>query len=133
MGFWSFLILVVLILAGAWFYRRLQDLEKDLRREMEADAAAGRTEKTVVGNGDVLPPNGSTVSPVDEPVAREPEDLAGRVSDLVAAEPGMRQTDFYNHMPDVPRKALQELLRNMEHEGGLRREKDRGSYKLYPA
>jgi len=134
MGFWSFLILVILILAGAWFYRRLQEIEKDLRHEMEADAVAtpANQGQQAVVEEDEGPPKGAAADSEDDAGEINPSDLTGRVSALVAAGPGIRQTEFYDHMPDISRKALQDLLRNMERDGLLRREKDRGSYKLYP-
>ncbi|ORJ59065.1 hypothetical protein [Geothermobacter hydrogeniphilus] len=125
MGFWLFLILVILILAGGWFYRRLLDIEQDIRREMaeEQVAAAER--------GEVAAAEEASEIRSQEPP--EEADVEQRIQDIVSAEPGLLQTDLYDRFAELPRRKLQQLLRSMEGDGRLRREKEKGSYRLYPS
>jgi len=124
MGFWLFLFLVVLILGGGWFYRRLLDIEKEIRTEMAEEEALAE------------PPQESP--PAEPELVQSPPPATGkmapqaRVLEFVAETPGLLQTELYGRMPEMSRRNLQQLLRRMEDEGLLRREKERGSYRLYP-
>ncbi|PNU20904.1 hypothetical protein C2E25_04760 [Geothermobacter hydrogeniphilus] len=125
MGFWLFLILVILILAGGWFYRRLLDIERDIRREMAEEQGA------VANRGEV-----PTLEEAPEIRSQEPPEMADverRIQDIVSAESGLLQTELYDRIADLPRRKLQQLLRSMEGEGRLRREKEKGRYRLYPS
>jgi len=125
MGFWLFLILVILILAGGWFYRRLLDIEQDIRREM-AEEQVANADRDEVPAAEETPENRSQEPP-------EVSDVEQRILDIVSAESGLLQTDLYDRFAGLPHRKLQQLLRSMEGDGRLRREKEKGSYRLYPS
>jgi len=125
MGFWLFLILVILILAGGWFYRRLLDIEQDIRREMAEEQVATADRDDVPAEEET--PENRSQEPAEAP------DVEQRILDIVSAESGLLQTDLYDRFAGLPRRKLQQLLRSMEGDGRLRREKEKGSYRLYPS
>lgn len=128
MGFWSFLILVVLILGGAWFCRRLLEVEKDIRREM--DAEKNSVEDTLEETEEAPIPQ----QPVQqESAGQELSGIESLITRHVSEFPGLLQPELYKKIPDVRPKALQAVLRKMDQKGLVRREKEQGSYRLYIA
>ncbi|PLX80948.1 MAG: hypothetical protein C0616_06990 [Desulfuromonas sp.] len=128
MGFWLFLLLLVVIGCGVYFCHRLKLIEEDIRRDLAADE-----------NNEEAPPQEET--PVDsgpaEPVEMEHREEASgpaeQILTLVQREPGIKQTELYGRIPDQPRKSLQEQLRKLADDGRLRRVKKGSSYQLFPA
>jgi len=71
------------------------------------------------------------VEPVKEAVVES--DLEGRLLQQIAAQPGLKQTELYSLFPGEDRRGLQAILLQLDKAGKLRREKDKGSYLVYPA
>ncbi len=135
MSFFGFLLLVVLILAGAWCYQWLRRVEEEIRSELGTGEAS--SDEDVTGNGSPEK-NGTTVGKKVEEgaagagdVAGDGNGLAGAVLAAVAAEPGVKQTALYGRFPGSSKKRLQDLLRRLEKEGRLTRERAGGTYRLY--
>jgi len=47
--------------------------------------------------------------------------------------PGVKQTELYDSFTDVTKKHLQQVLKEMDDSGKLKREKKGSSYLLYPS
>ena len=112
MGWIALLLLVGVVAAGYYGYRRLRQLEQEIRREI----AAAETE-TETGQDSGTP---------DEP----DQGLVERVQQQVRERAGLLQTELYELFPGEGRRALQELLRRLEREGTLVRTKEGGTYRL---
>lgn len=132
MGFWSFLLLVILILAGVMLYHRLQKIEREIRAELE-EKAEKAAEKAAYSPSDVRP-----LAPVQEPktpansVGVKPTKVEKLLLAAVKAQPGLMQTTLYKQIPGQSPKVLQELLRKMDQAGKIKREKAKGSYQVFP-
>ena len=62
------------------------------------------------------------------PLSRD-EALLKVINDL----PGLLQTELYELFPGEERKRLQGLLLRLDQQGAVRREKKKGSYRVFPA
>lgn len=74
-----------------------------------------------------------TAKPQKKEAVGEVAGLEDRLLQQVAAQPGMKQTEFYPLFPDEDRRVLQATLLSLDKAGKIRREKDKGTYLLYPA
>ena len=114
-------------------YRKLQEIERDLRQEIAKQAQSGSgAEKSSPSEP---PPAGPETS---QPQAAQPTvpaeevsaSLRMRILGRVKAQPGLLQTELYELLADVPRRRLQAELRAMDETGVLKRRRDGGSYRL---
>ena len=110
--------------AGYYGFRRLQRLERDIRHEV------GR-EGEVQGSGAVDPEDSRPKTARKPKVA--PPSLEEQITRRVTENPAILQTELYTVFPEENRRTLQEMLRKMEREGGLKRTKEGGTYRLFPA
>ena len=114
-------------------YRKLQEIERDLRQEIAEQAQGGSgTEKSSppepppAGQGTSQPRAAQPTVPAEE----VPVSLQMRILDRVKVQPGLLQTELYELLADVPRRRLQTELRVMDETGILKRQRDGGSYRL---
>ncbi|TYP00025.1 hypothetical protein EDC39_101185 [Geothermobacter ehrlichii] len=130
MSFFGFLLLAVLILAGAWFYQWLRRVEEEIRAELgtgdePAEGSTTDAEDSATDGEEIGTARSANASGVDG------DELVRAVLAAVAAEPGVKQTALYDRFSELPKKRLQELFRRLEKDGLLTREKERGTYRLY--
>lgn len=127
MGFWLFLLLLVLIGWGIYFCHRLKQIEADIRKDLEATEID--EDSPVDGDEEIVR---ETSGAYGSAVSDAESDPVGQILTLVGNEPGIKQTEVYSRLSDVPRKSIQELLRKLADDGRIRREKKGSSYQLYP-
>ncbi|PLX92202.1 MAG: hypothetical protein C0621_09965 [Desulfuromonas sp.] len=129
-----FLLFIVLIGAGFYFYQELLTIQREIREEQQA---ALESEAEVVADK-AVPAAEEEAGEADEnaaepAVVEEEPTLEGALLKAVSAAPGLLQSEIYPEFPDYTRKQLQQALRKLEDAGALRREKQGSSYLLFPA
>lgn len=152
--FW-FVVLLLIAGAGFYFYQKLVTIEREIRAEQKAEKARATGGQTVAAGAPSPQPKplqtdtsvGTEEVPDDPPiVSSEVKKMAAKAApvpdegmnledEVMAAVnnlPGIKQTDLYTSFPDVDRKKLQQLLRELAGAGRLRREKVGSSYLLHP-
>lgn len=127
MGFWSFLLLVILILAGVMLYHRLQDMEREIRAELEK--ALENQQVKAQAPQPSLPESMQRAGMVGS----ESTGIESQLLEAVDVDPGILQTALYKKIPGQSAKTLQDMLRKMDQDGKVRRVKAKGSYKVFPA
>lgn len=115
LGFW--VVVAAAGVGGFYCFRRLQEMEEDIREEIAASQEAATQDAKE-----------TPASPESAPVT-----LADQVLSLVRKHPGRLQTELYRDLAQVSRRDLQALLLELDREGRLRRVKEKSTYKLYPA
>ena len=129
--FW-FIVLLLVVGAGFYFYQKLISIEREIHAEQEAYSVAVQKAET--------PPVDASPAPVDagtmlESIASENTESASLEEAILAEvirQAGIKQTDLYPLFADVNKKQLQRLIKELADNGRLRREKSRSSYLLYP-
>lgn len=133
MGFWLFIVLLIVIGGGIYFCHRLKQIEEEIRLDLgvEADQSgeAAKPEPGPVPDRESTPE--SAVAAVNGPEA--PATVADRLMAVVTESPGILQTEVYTRFADLSRKQLQEELRALAAAGRLERVKQGASYQLFPA
>ncbi len=146
--FW-FVVLLLLAGAGFFFYQKMMAIEQEIRAEQQADSAAKvaepeksgepavAEEKTDAVEEDasdppVVTPEVEKMTVKAEPVADVDMTLEDEILAAVQNLPGMKQTELYDSFTDVGKKQLQQLLKELDEGGKLKREKQGSSYLLYP-
>jgi hypothetical protein len=130
--FW-FIVLLLVVGAGFYFYQKLISIEREIHAEQEAYTAA--LEKGETASEDVPVAKDSdlrNISTVVSPEKGVPTSLAEMVCAEVNKHAGIKQTDLYPMFSATGKKQLQRLIKNLADEGKLRREKQGSSYLLYP-
>lgn len=115
--FWSFVAGVGA--AGYLAYRKLRLMEDEIRAEIATGEPAGDRQ----GETEVKASAG------DAAEGLSPEE---RIRTLVAEEPGILQTELYRLLGTEKKRPLQDLLREMDREGHLKRVREKGTYRLFP-
>jgi len=115
--FWAFVVGAGT--AGYLSYRKLRVMEDEIRSEVAAGEPSGER-------------RAETEEGAFSPEASGSGDLEGRIRTLVAEEPGMLQTDLYSHLATERKRTLQDLLREMDRDGRLKRVREKGTYRLFP-
>ncbi len=125
--FW-FILLLLVIGAGFYFYSSMKEVDDEIK-ESRILFPPGKVEPgpSVVSEAVVAAEPAAVVN--DGPPAGS---LEAEVLRLVAATPGMKQTDLYPHLADVNKKSIQQMVRVLADDGRIRREKSGSSYLLYP-
>lgn len=125
------LLLLALIAGGYYVYQRLLTIEREIRADQRALAEEQDTplETHTEDAGDE--PVAAAVVSVEE-TASAGNSLEDRILALVEESPGMSQPQLYAAFADGDRRELQKLLREMDQQGRLRREKKGNSYRLHP-
>lgn len=144
-----FWFIVVLLIAGAgfYFYQKLMNIEREIRAEQEAGkagsaapqpSAAGKTEPEPVREEEATGP--PVVTPEVEKMAAKatpvPDEGMTTEEEIVVAVtnlPGIKQTELYTSFPDIDKKKLQQMIKELADSGKLKREKQGSSYLLHPA
>jgi len=142
--FW-FIVLLLLLGAGFYFYQKLMTIEREIRAEQGAEKAAAAPKDSVTrGKAEPEPRQEPASDPpmvsseVEKmtakatPVADESFSLEDEVLAAVINLPGVKQTELYNSFPDVDKKRLQQLIKDLADGGRLIREKQGSSYVLHP-
>ena len=137
--FW-FVVLLLVVGAGFYFYQKMMAIEREIRAEQEAEQAVAKiTESDEAGGTEAeaaVPPivtlevEKKVVSA--EPVADEPLSLEEEVLVAVKNMPGIKQIELYSSFVDVNKKQLQKTLKELDDTGKVRREKQGSSYQLFP-
>jgi len=144
-----FWVIVLLLLAGAgfYFYQKMMEIEKEIRAEQEAEKAGGVSQQAEVAKEEspavaaaeeeysdppVVTPDVEKMAAKAEPVSDEFLSLEDEILAAVNNLPGVKQTELYTSFADINRKQLQQLLKEMDDGGKLKREKKGSSYLLYP-
>ena len=128
--FWFVLLLI--IMGGAfYFYQRMRALEQQIRAEQarEKEQQQAQQQSAAVVNDAPAP----SASPVNtEPVSSSADDLSVEpVVNAIQSQPGMLQADIYAKLPQLGKRQIQQLIRQLEEEGKVRRERSGSTYQLY--
>lgn len=133
--FW-FIVLLLVAGAGFYFYQKLMAIEREIRADQEAellrDSAPG-SDSPIVEEKPVAVETENEPTVAETPVMDRSMTLEDELLAAVKNLPGIKQTEVYSSFPDVDRKKLQQLLKEFEEKGLLRREKKGSSYSLFPA
>ena len=133
--FW-FIILLLVIGAGFYFYQKMMTIEREIHAEQEIEKARVVAVQEPEKQPEETPPNtvfDSENSPAPvEPERAEASTLEATISVEVTKQPGIKQTELYPLFADTNRKQIQKLIKEMADKGVLRREKQGSSFLLYP-
>ena len=133
--FW-FIVLLLILGAGFYFYQKLMVIEREIRAEQENDLFAQQESKSPEVVDEV---QDSVLQPASEPqkVTNKPAVLQGddaldvMLLEQIRQQPGIKQTELYSLFPDAGKKQLQQLLKEMNDTGRINREKQGSSYLLF--
>ena len=142
--FW-FVVLLLLVGAGFYFYQKLTAIEAEIRAEQAAEKSEGtapvaetrpQTETESQEEEGIVPPVVTSevkkMAAKVEPVADEGMGVEDEILAAVANLPGIKQTDLYESFPELDKKRLQQLIKELADSGRLARYKQGSSYLLYP-
>lgn len=128
--YWFFILLLLALIGfGYYVYQRLIEVEKEIRADQRALAEEVDTQSPVQSPSPVPEPQEESIIKV---AVAGTDDLTGRILGQVKEAPGLSQADLYGQFPDEDRRDLQKLLRKLDQQKQLRREKKGNSYRLYP-
>ncbi|MDA3903038.1 MAG: hypothetical protein PF441_06270 [Desulfuromusa sp.] len=134
--FW-FIVLLLVVGAGFYFYQKMMTIEREVRAEQEMEkvqtpaAQEPKKQQEKIPKATVFDAGNSLAAVVPE--TSDPTTLKGAVLAEVTKQAGMKQTELYPLFAETSKKQLQHLLKEMADDGILRREKQGSSYLLYPA
>jgi len=129
--FW-FVLLLILLGGGFYFYQRMVALEQEIRAEQEREkvqqASQGGEETSVAvplenesaQSAVAVAATDGFEGEVDHPILR-----------LIDAKPGVVQSDIYAELPQLNKKQVQQIIRELVDAGKIRREPLGSSFKLY--
>ncbi len=124
----GFLILLLVLGGGFYFYQRLKALEAEIRAEQASPSPSDdRPPKTEPDR-----PAGQAPSLVVARAEQAPASAEEIVLAAVRKNPGLRQTDLYGQVAALGNRQLQVLLKEMAEQGRLQRKKQGSSYLLFP-
>ncbi len=130
--FW-FIILLLLVGAGFYFYQKLISIEREIHAEQEAyNATWQKAEKPLEDAPAETGSDLEDVSAAPTPESREPLSLEEAILAEVSKQAGVKQVDLYPLFSTTNKKQLQKLIKVLADDGKLRREKQGSSYLLYP-
>lgn len=137
--FW-FIVLLLILGAGFYMYQKLVAIEREIRAEQEAEESSleepdmSTSEEAVddLPDPQIVSPEVENMIEKVEPVADGDLSLEEEILLAVKNLPGLKQTEIYSSFSDVNRKRLQQLLKDLDSEGKIKREKQGSSYQLYP-
>ena len=139
MGWIGWGVLAAVVAGGYWGYRRLNGLEEEIRREIEAEnapppeAPPAKAPPPAGEAGGRSEPGAEVSRQAPEGEGTAPLNLAEeRLLRLIREQPGVLQTELYQRLPEIGRRLLQEQLLAMDKAGRVRRERERGTYRVYP-
>ncbi|MCW8859102.1 MAG: hypothetical protein OQK97_05295 [Deltaproteobacteria bacterium] len=132
--FW-FIVLLLIVGAGFYFYQKMMTIEREIRAEQDGEILTqGEDEKAaVVADQQPAPAeindDFTAINNIKELLADSLESL---LQQQINQKPGMAQSDIYSIFPDVSKKKLQQVLKEMADEGRIKRKKQGSSYLLSP-
>ena len=138
--FW-FIVLLLLVGAGFYFYRKMMAIEREIRESQSAETTPASVERTAAASeegragkvpGKVEPPASAPEAAEEKPSTSAPEPGEGAILAEVIRQPGIRQTDLYPLLSGLSRKQAQHLIKDMAAQGLIAREKQGSSYRVYP-
>ncbi len=135
-----FVVLLVLIGAGFYFYQKLIAIEAEIRSERNVECPTSvkpqqpETSPVVVNNIETEPEvDSSVVFAAGENLASTSSSFEAAIVNTVTGQEGMKQTALYPLFPNTSKKQIQQVVKEMADNGILRREKKGSSYLLYVA
>jgi hypothetical protein len=141
--FW-FVVLLLLVGAGFYLYQKLTAIEAEIRAEQAAEksevtatdgATPVRSEAEPQEEGSIPPVVTSEVEGMSAKVAPVDDEGMSVEDEIIAAVanlPGIMQSDLYASFPELDKKRLQQLIKELADSGQLARYKQGSSYLLYP-
>jgi hypothetical protein len=139
--FW-FIILLLIVGGCFYLYHRMVVIEEEIRAgqaivKKPTSKSFQDTQSDDEAEEIVSPPVVTTevenMAPKVEPVANDSLSLEDEIFNAVKNLPGLKQTELYDSFADINKKKLQQLLKEMNDEGKIKREKKGSSYLLFPA
>ncbi|SEA07266.1 hypothetical protein SAMN05660420_01115 [Desulfuromusa kysingii] len=129
-----FIVLLLVVGAGFYFYQKLMTIEREIRAEQKAEgghtAVAQAPEKPVEDFPDMADLDQQDSS---AKIMSGQDSVEEAIISAVAKSPGLIQTELYAQFVDADKKQLQKMIKKMADSGTLRREKQGSSYTLYLA
>lgn len=138
MGWFWFLLLLVVVAGGIYLYQKLLGIEQEIRREQVPPTQTIQDESgDEVVKPEVAPPifkEQVKLEPavMDSEESSEPASLEEGLLKVVTDLPGLLQTELYALFPGEERKRLQALLLRLDNKGLIKREKKKNSYRVFP-
>ena len=137
MGWFGFLLLLLIFAGGVYFYQKLLSIEHEIRREQaESRPVAQSSPGDDVVKPEVAPPIFKEQVKLEPAVPdtrnNRPTNLEDGLLKVVTELPGLLQTEIYALFPGEERKRLQTLLLQLDRNGVIRREKKKSSYRVFP-
>jgi hypothetical protein len=130
--FW-FIVLLLVVGAGFYFYQKLISIEREIHAEQEVyNASLQKVEKVPEGVSVAKDADSGNMSSVVTAEKGEPISLEEMICVEVNKQGGIKQTDLYPLFSATNKKQLQRLIKGLADDGRLRREKQGSSYLLYP-
>lgn len=125
MGAMFWLVVAAAGVGGYLAFRRLQELEDDIRDEIEDRERAGeRRGEAPAPSREEAPEAGKAPVPATS--------LEERIVQAVRDNPGRLQTELYAAFADIDRRRLQATLLSLDRTGRLRRVREQGTYRVFP-
>lgn len=136
--FW-FIILLLIVGGCFYLYQRMMAIEEEIRagQDLVKKPAEQAFQVSVSDDEEIVSPPVVTaevekMASKAEPVVEESMSLEDEVLGAVNNLPGIKQTELYNSFADINKKRLQQLLKDMDDAGQIKREKKGSSYLLFP-
>ena len=130
--FW-FVVLLLVVGAGFYFYQKMMAIEREIRAEQVAENEHVSPEPEPEPENLAAKPTSLDKENGSATAVQEQSPIEEAIISAVAEKPGIKQTDLYPLFADTSKKQLQKLIKNMSDNGVLRREKQGSSYLLYCA
>ena len=136
--FFSLLGMAAMTALGLYGYGKLRDLEMHIRTDL-GEAGKGKEpplekrEEPAVRKAKVekIIPEEREETKEGSSDVPESSPLEQQILEEVSRRPGILQSDLYEYLPAIERRALQKILLDMDRQGKLRREKEKSSYRLF--
>ena len=134
--FW-FVLLLILMGGAFYFYQRMRALEQQIRADqaLEKERQQSQQQKANVPGSSAVSEASEKSAPVVEPESTtsggQSVDSRQPVISAIQSQPGVLQTDIYGQLPQLSKRQVQQLIRQLTDEGKIRRERSGSSYQLY--
>ena len=137
-----FIVFLLLVGAGFYFYQKLRAIEAEIRAERKDESVhCPVSQGSVAANAEknVFEAEATVVVSEAKPKVDSKSinaEIAGNEAAIIAVvkkQAGMKQTELYTLLADINKKQLQQTVKDMADNGVLRREKKGSSYLLYIA
>jgi len=139
--FWF--IMLLLIVGGCFYlYHRMVVIEEEIRAgqaivkkpvEKPLQETQSSEDEESIASPPVVTTEVENMAPKVEPVANDSLNLDDEIFSAIQNLPGIKQTELYSSFADINKKKLQQLLKEMDDGGKIKREKKGSSYLLFPA